>query len=348
MSIKTRIGSLFLLVLLCTTEASAQQPTPARAPQGKILLDVVVAPKSGRPVADLQQQDFTILDNKSPQTITSFKAVSGRQASLAVIIAVDAVNADYQTVSFARIQIDKFLRMEGGQLAYPTTIAVVTDTGVQILGNFSTDGNALSATLDKDDIALRDLNRSSGYYGAGERLQLSLNALNQLVASQATRPGRKIMLWVSPGWPLLSGPSTELDFKQQQQIFENIVAVSNHLLQDRDTVYSINPLGSGESIARASYYQEFLKGVSKPEQVSLGNLGLPVLAIQSGGNAIDLTNDVSSALQDCLADSAPYYEITFDAPPATKPDEYHQLAIKLAKSGLTARTRHGYYAQPAN
>jgi hypothetical protein len=32
---------------------------------------------------------------------------------------------------------------------------------------------------------------------------------------------------------------------------------------------------------------------------------------------------------------------------AAKPDEYHQLQIKLAKPGLTARTRQGYYAQPA-
>ncbi len=34
--------------------------------------------KSGPPVADLQQQDFTLFDNKAPKHITSFQAVTGK------------------------------------------------------------------------------------------------------------------------------------------------------------------------------------------------------------------------------------------------------------------------------
>jgi len=347
MSIKTRIGLAFVLALLCVAGTPAQQQSQAGpGAGGQIALDVVAAPKSGRPVADLQQQDFTVLDNKAPQAITSFKAVTGREAKLEVMVVIDAVNADPQVISVARIQIDKFLKLEGGHLTYPTTIAVVTDKGVQMVDNFSTDGNALSATLDKDEVGLRTINRSAGYYGAAERLQYSLGGLTQLVTSEAARPGRKIMLWVSPGWPLLSGPNTTLDSKQQQEIFGNVVSVSNQLRQGRVTLYSVSPLGAGESVGRASYYQEFLKGVSKPSQVSVGNLGLQVLAVQSGGQAIDFTNDVAGALQNCLADSVPYYEIGFNAPGSTKPDEYHQIEVKVAKGGLTARTREGYYSQP--
>lgn len=348
MFIGARLNGLLLLALLCAAAVSGQQPAaPAQPSSGKILLDVVAAPKSGRPVAGLQQQDFTLLDNKAPQTINSFKAVTGREATLEVILAIDAVDADAQLMGIERIQIDKFLRLEGGHLTYPTAIAIVTDKGVQMLGDFSSDGNALSAALDRDDVGLREITRSSGYYGAAERLQYSLNALNQLVASEAPHPGRKMMLWVSPGWPLLSGPNTELDSKQQQEIFGNIVALSTQFLQARITLYSVNPLGAGESVFRASYYEEFLNGVSKPGQVSVGDLGLPVLAIQSGGLALDSTNDIAGALQECVADAVPYYEISFDPPPAAKPNEYHQLEIKIAKPSLIARTRHGYYAQPS-
>jgi hypothetical protein len=99
-------------------------------------------------------------------------------------------------------------------------------------------------------------------------------------------------------------------------------------------------------VGRAAYYEEYLKGVSKPGQVYVASLGLPVLAIQSGGKAIDLTNDVAGALQECLADAVPYYEIAFGAPPSAKADEYHEIEIKIGKSGLTARTRQGYYSQP--
>ncbi len=41
-----------------------------------------------------------------------------------------------------------------------------------------------------------------------------------------------------------------------------------------------------------------------------------------------------------------WYEITFDPLPADKPNEYHQIQIKLDKPGLVARTRTGYYANP--
>jgi hypothetical protein len=97
---------------------------------------------------------------------------------------------------------------------------------------------------------------------------------------------------------------------------------------------------------RDSFYKEFLKGVSKPTQVQLGDLGLQVLAVQSGGLVLHLGNHIAGLLQDCITDSVPYYEISFDAPQAERPDEYHHLEIKLAERGLIARTQQGYYAQP--
>jgi len=264
-----------------------------------------------------------------------------------VILVIDAVNTSYQTVSVARPEIDKFLRAEGGHLAYPVALVLFTDKGTQGLGSFSTDGNALSAELDQTDVALRSITRAAGFYGATERFELSIRTLGQLVEKMGTRPGRKLILWVSPGWPLLSGPRIQLDSKQQQLLFADIVKLSTKLLQGRVTLYNINPLGNTESIASVSYYKDFVKGISKPSQVQVGDLGLPVLADQSGGLVLNFNNDVASLLRECLSDSAPYYEISFDPPPSDKPDEYHHLEIKIAKPGLTARSHQGYYAQPS-
>jgi VWFA-related protein len=343
----SRLGCLLLVTLLCTAAASAQQNSPQIQPgSDKIYLDVVVGPKSGPLVADLQQQDFTLLDNNSPQAITSFAAVTGRQAPVEVVLIIDAINTDARTIGYERIQIDKFLRAEGGRLAYPVAIAVATDTGVQVAENFSSDGNALSAAMDRDQIGLRDIGRSAGFYGATERLQYSLQALSQL-AVREPHQGRKILLWISPGWPLLSGPNVELDGKQQAQIYAQIASLSTQLRQARVTLYNVNPIGAGESIYRGTYYEDFLKGVSKPSQVNLGNLGLQVLAIQSGGLALEFNNDVPALLQQCISDIAPYYELSFAAPAAERPDEYHHLEVTIAKPGLIARTRQSYYAQPA-
>jgi VWFA-related protein len=344
---RSRVGFLVLAVHLLAAAASAQQTGVAvQLGIGRISLDVVVTAKSGPPVAGLQQQDFTLLDNKHPQTITSFKAVAGREAPIEVIVVIDAVNATVQNVGYERIEIDKFLRAEGGHLAYPIAFAVLTDSGMQIVGNFSTDGNALSAALQQVDSGLRTFGRSAGLAGAAERWKLSLGALRQLVASKIPRPGRQIMVWISPGWSLLAGPSAELDSNQEKQIFADIASLSTRLLQARVTLYGVDPLGSGESMMRTSYYKDFLKGVSKPSEVNLGDLSLPVLAIQSGGLALNSSNNIAGLIQECVADAAPYYEISFDSSAAERPDEYHHLEVKVGKPGLTARTRQGYYAQP--
>lgn len=344
MFIDARLGWFFLATLLCTAVASAQRNGPLTQPgSGRIYLDIVVTQKSGPPVPGLQQQDFTLLDNKAPQTITSSEAVTAREARLEVFLVIDAVNTDSGHLAYERTEIDKFLRAGGGHLAYSTALAVFADKGIHFVGSLSTDGNALSAALGGEVVGLRALGRS-GYFGATERLQLSLQALNELAASAAPFPGRNVIIWVSPGWPLLLGILP--DPKQQREIFTNIVALSTQLFQARATLYSVDPLSAADAVIRDSTYKAFLKGVSKPSQVYAGDLGLQVLAVQSGGLALQASNDIARLLQECLEDTAPYYEISFDPPRAARPDEYHNLEIKLAKPGLIARTRQGYYAQP--
>jgi VWFA-related protein len=334
------------LVPLLAASLSAQEQTTTLREASQIHLDVVVTAKSGPPASGLQQQDFTLLDNKSPREIASFRSFAGNQAPVEVIVVVDAVNADYQTVAYEREQIDKVLRSDGGHLAQAMALAFFTDTGTQIQEGFSTDGNGLSTLLEQYTVGLRSLRRSTGVYGAEERFQLSLQALDMLTAREASRPGRKLVLWVSPGWPLLTGPRTDLDSKQQQRIFADVVGLSTRLRQARITLYSIDPRGADESQVRASYYEEFVKGVKEPDRAEPANLALQVLAKQSGGLALDFNNDVAGLLRKCLADSQAYYEITFDPPLPDRRDEYHQLEIKVGKPGLTARTRQGYYAQP--
>src|SRR5580693_9796666 len=198
-----RFVFLLLAPILYSAVLSAQQNRPSNPPSAsRIYLDVVVSPKSGPPVANLQQQDFTLLDNKSPRTITSFQAFTGREAPIKVVLVIDAINAGTQRVDFDRIQVDRFLRAESGHLAYPVALALFTDKGIWIAAELSSDGNALGDALDKQEIAIRAIGRSAGVYGAAERLQYSLAALHQLTASVAAQPGRKIVLWVSPGWPL--------------------------------------------------------------------------------------------------------------------------------------------------
>ena len=328
------------------TIPASQNPVPAQSSSQPITIDAVVNDKPGTPIPALTAGDFTLLDNKAQRTLTDFHAHLGKDAPVEVILLIDAVNTRYQNVAYERSEIDKYLHASEGQLPYPTTVAIFTDTGTQIQQGFSKDGNAISAALKQQDIGLRTLRRSAGFYGAEDRLSLSLTALRQLVSVESQHPGRKLIVWISPGWPYLSGPAVDLDGKQQTSIFAEIVSLSTQLRQSHITLYSIDPIGPADSGLRTFYYRAFLKGVKKPSQVDLGDLSLQVLATQSGGLAISGNSDVAGSLRHCIADADAFYQLTFDPPPAEMPNEYHHLDLLVAKPGLTARTRDGYYLQP--
>lgn len=343
-------GQLYaVFVLLCSTAAVAQlpsqpsQPATSTAAPNRISVDVVVTSKNGAPASGLTQQDFAIVDNKAPQTITSFRALSAQDQPIEVILLIDGVNTNYSTVSYERGEIEKFLLTNDGALPYPTSLAVFTDTGAQIQQGFSKDGHALANALDHYTVGLRTISRSAGFYGATDRLQLSLRTISQLTAFGNTLPGRKLLLWVSPGWPILSGPEVELSQKQQQNIFDMISDLSTGLRKARITLYSIDPSGTNGIGVRTFYYQSFLKGVRKPSQAQYGDLALQVLAVQSGGQALTASNDIAALLQKAVDETKTYYELSFDPVPG-EPDEYHQIDVKLAKPGLTARTRSSYYS----
>jgi VWFA-related protein len=351
MYINARLSFFLLVTLLYAAAASAQAPSPpAQLGSDMINLDVVVTPKSGPPVSGLQQQDFTVLDNKVPQTIMSFRAVREREAPIEVVLVVDDVNTGIEHIALERSEIDKFLRTDGGQLAHPMALAFLTDAGIKAQDKFSSDGNALSAALDQYTVGLHSIRRSGGIYSGIEQFQISIKALLQLVTREAARPGRKIILWISPGWPLLSGPGVEqqMDSKQQQEIFTNVVNLSALLRQGSITLYSIDPLGSADFGGRAFRWEAFEKGISKPSQTEWGDLALQVIATQSGGLALTGSNDITASLKQCLADTQAYYEISFAPPLDQKRDEYHRLEVHVADRKLTARTRQGYYAQPAS
>src|SRR5580658_5921307 len=104
---------LALLWLPVLKGQGVEAPAAAKANSdvgSRIRLNVVVNDKSGKPVSDLQKQDFQILDNKSPQPILSFEAVAGTRATrdpLEVILIIDAVNLPYTRVAYARDQLKR-------------------------------------------------------------------------------------------------------------------------------------------------------------------------------------------------------------------------------------------------
>jgi len=80
-----------------------------------------VTDNSGRPIEGLEQKNFTLLDNKKPQPIVSFRAVDGLKGAgkgeppVEVILLVDVTNTSLRVVGYERSQIENFLRRNGGR-----------------------------------------------------------------------------------------------------------------------------------------------------------------------------------------------------------------------------------------
>ena len=179
------------------------------------------------------------------------------------------------------------------------------------------------------------------------RFHLSVQSLTRLVTDQEDVPGRVILIWIGPGWPLLSEgpyPGTPMD---KRNFFGEVLNLSSGFLDAQMTMDAISsPNLMRENGRPRDYYKPFLKGVQRADQADPGNLALPVLAYQSGGQVFEDDKDLLADIARCIADLESYYVLSFDSPHAAQGIEYRALQITVDQPGLSPRTNASYYAQP--
>jgi VWFA-related protein len=344
----------------------SHRPSPRPgAPAGRIQIDVVVTDGAGRPVAGLQQQDFTLFDNKKPRPILFFRAVDGSiglagQLSSAgnsgaaypadppveVILLIDATNNSLQNIVYERSQVATFLRQNGGHLAQPVTLMIFSELGVKAQPRPSTDGNMLGDWLDKSESTIHTVPRSGGY-DAIERRALSMKTLRSIAEAETPKPGRKMLFWIGPGWPMLQSSTYRMPATMQRNLFNVIIDTSRALREARITMYVVNPMDPlNPSRVAPDYYKGFLKGVSSADDADSAHLAAPIFAVHSGGRVVNEGDDLVRDLNGCMADARTYYTIGFDPPNIDHPNEYHALEVKVDKPSMKARTNTGYYSEP--
>jgi VWFA-related protein len=107
----------------------------------------------------------------------------------------------------------------------------------------TTDGNLLAELVTKMKTSFRVNDYESGANGDMERYKESLHALSAIAEYEKKRPGRKLLFWIGPGWPLLNSlhfQQTDDTFKEN---FKSVVKFSTMLREARVNVYSV---GVGE------------------------------------------------------------------------------------------------------
>jgi VWFA-related protein len=355
------LRAVLCVVFSCGALGSSQQSAPAAAvasPQSpvqavaavpaRIGLDVLVIDKAGKPVPQLEPTDFTLLDDNQPRKILGFRRTDGTIGNkfdppVEVIIVLDSVNMAYQAVTQLRLQLQKFLRLNGGHLAQPVSVFVYGSEGLQVQPAPSKDGNALAAMLDTSKGTMRSRATSAGDYGLAEQFSSSVQTVKGVAENEARKPGRKLLIWLGNGWPLLDGRQFTKSNEGEQRHFMNIVELSKKLREARITVYGIYMLNSA---ADQLLYEAYLKPVKEFHKADAGNLSMQVLARQTGGLVLPPSNDIAGQIDSCIADIGTYYTLTFAAPPAAQANEYHDLKVEVGQPGLTVRTTSGFYNQP--
>ena len=320
--------------------------------RGLIHLDVVVTDQSGRPVPGLQLSDFTLLDNGRPVKFLSFHAFDAKASPappVSLIVVVDTLVLPGLLPTNERLAVENFLRKNGGRLAQPVSLYELDESGFWAVGMPSTDGNALASDL----IHSKNLHQLRSFRSAlrGNTWKWTdsndspslegLKALGQVATMERQLLGRKLLIWVGPGWGIGSGAYADRTVSKEE-VFYTIRWFSDLLREARVTLYSLS-VGETEPF---QFYVKYLHGVASPQQASFMNLDRKVLAEQSGGHVLNTGSDLTAQIESCTHEPNTFYTLSFDPPPAAQSNEYHDLTLRVEKPGLSAHTNTGYYNQP--
>ena len=340
--------------------------------QHRVILNVRVADPTGRALSPLQQNDFTLYDNDQARKLASVRLVDGGAGGAHVIVVLDAVNRFSHQVRSDAKEVERYLKEGSGRLAYPLAIGVFSGFSIEV-GQSSQDREALLGEL---NTRTEDLHAggcitqqdhgptpgSTSTVGAmgnmraeparelvckNERFVRSVNALLELARKEVNTPGRVIVIWIGPGWPMLTDRSFTPDPPDlKRTFFAQLVQVSTALREAQVTLDAVD--SPDESINPQTPNvrdSNFFEGVASEDQASAANLGLHVLAHQTGGNILTATRGLAGQIGACIAEADSYYVLSFDAPPAAAFGEYHALAIKVDKPGVDVRTNTLYYPE---
>ena len=343
-------------------EARHSLSSMSDATQGLIMLDVVVTDKSGKPITGLGSTDFTLMENGRPNKILSFHAFDGISTKpyppVEVILLIDTLNVPLPVASHEREEVKRFLQQDGGHLPEPTAIVELSEWGARWVSQPSRNGNDLAAALvsSKNLTMIRPVRAipEAAFIGAADSPSLTaLKVLGDIATAEGQVPGRKLLIWVGPGWGVESSVHLEgtgvyhdeyIETKQlRQNLFDRICWFSALLRESRVALYT---LSVGESTPSARPDLSDVKGVKSIKDVSSIYLYRKVLAVQSGGRVLPPSSDLVTQINSCVQEASVFSTLSFNPLHADHTDEYHDLKVLIDKQGLTARTTTGYYDQP--
>ena len=332
----------------------AQAPAGAGAAQheGSLTLDVSVRPKSGNGMApEIKQADMTVLDNKKPVAISSFRVMHKGDEPMRMILVLDVLDLPPDDLPGTREKLDRFLRSHDGVLPMDTALAVITGRGMQ-MGAFTKSGNELADLIKKAGPNMRgfggddEVNHGpGGHMSGGGGTQRVLGSLEKWTDDANKAQGRTIVVMLTQGWSLAFGPSLQLTDAQREGLLEEAAAFVTQMRRGKLTLYVLDPIDNDKFDSNKMDYLSYVHGPAGMKEAAPAFLGIQILGMHSGG-FVRMGSDIGKAMDEVYAELDRYYEVTVPAETSPKPFTPHTIEVKLAEKNLVARSPDEYFAQP--
>ena len=355
------VCALVLLGVISIHRVRAQEQQPSGTPTIKVtsalvFLDVTVLDKKGHPVVSgLTKDDFTITEDKEPQTIVSFEApevLVGRAdpedanpsgKAPATILVMDQLNSRWEDFAYIREEVERFLKAQPQRLPSPTELLVVGNESLEMLKSFTQSKEDLLEALKHFPSALPY--KINPVFG-GERFGESLDALQQIALQNKGVPGRKNIVWVGHGSPNLYLESLVFSEKLLGELKQYVHSTTNMLVDARISLFVIYPglpvRGNVMSFSAAQ------AGIDIGDDPFAGDVNFGIFANETGGKLFYNRNYVDTEIKESEQMGAQYYTLTYQ-PREVDPDgRFRRVRVTLRDVNLRAVTKAGYYAPDAH
>jgi VWFA-related protein len=340
-------------------QQTTSNPPTIQVTSRLVFLDVTVLDKKGQPVVTgLTKDDFTITEDKRPQSIFSFEAPQAHtvnaladddepdaRAPLTVFV-LDLLNSSFEDFAFIRYSVHKFLAAQPALLDSPAEMMVIGNESLELIQGPTRDTQDLLYALDH-------LGPVIPYKWAAdsfdwERFGQSLDALQQIALQNKGVPVRKNIVWVGYGSPSFS--TARMTPQVVHEVQRYMHATTNILVDARVSLYVIYPglkIGhfvnlSGRSplpISAADAGASFDSDHPFAESINFG-----VLVNETGGKLFYNRNDVDAEIHQSQQLGSEYYTLTYQPGGGNANGKFRQIRVALRDPSLRAVTKTGYYA----
>lgn len=314
-----------------------------------VLVDVTVTVGDDQPLEDLAPSDFELTEDGIPQVVEQATLVTLDGSARGGNEALEIRSQDHALAEAARDDVRLFaVFMDDYHLGrFPQEMVPLRRALADFIGpmmgpldlvtvmNPITPLSALEWTRDRTQLIQQLRNyegRNDNFIGRSPleesqnlsrniqrvRSQVVITALQALVMHlSGLREGRKTLLVVSQGIPLMFDVSLEPDFQQ-------LLREAN---RGNVIIHTLDPRGLGMG-----------PGVHST---------LFRLASETGGRAIVNTNDLARGLERVVRDASHHYLVGYTPTREMNDGKFHRIGVKVKRKGARTVARRGYWAPSA-